>query len=34
VMDEAIMASLRDLGVDMAQGYSLHQPERVMFQRD
>ncbi|SEI37902.1 bifunctional diguanylate cyclase/phosphodiesterase [Frateuria terrea] len=34
VTDEAIMASLRELGVDMAQGYSLHQPERVMFQRD
>jgi len=34
VTDEAIMASLGELGVDMAQGYSLHQPERVMFQRD
>jgi diguanylate cyclase (GGDEF)-like protein/PAS domain S-box-containing protein len=34
VTDEAVMASLRDLGVDMAQGFSLHQPERVMFQRD
>lgn len=34
VMDEAIMGSLRELGVDMAQGYALHQPERVMWQRD
>jgi EAL domain-containing protein (putative c-di-GMP-specific phosphodiesterase class I) len=34
VMDDAIMVSLRELGVDMAQGYALHQPERVMWQRD
>ncbi|WP_237561495.1 bifunctional diguanylate cyclase/phosphodiesterase [Frateuria defendens] len=34
VTSEAIMQALIDLGVDLAQGYALHVPEVVPFQRD
>ena len=33
VDDLATLDVLRELGVDSAQGYALHRPERVMFQR-
>jgi hypothetical protein len=29
-----VMQALRELGVDLAQGFSLHMPELVPFQRD
>jgi diguanylate cyclase (GGDEF)-like protein/PAS domain S-box-containing protein len=34
VTSEAVMQALRELGVDLAQGFSLHMPELVPFQRD
>ena len=34
VASERVMQALRELGVDLAQGFSLHHPERVPFQRD
>lgn len=34
VDDENCLAVLRDLGVDYAQGFALHRPERVLFQRE
>lgn len=34
VDSEATVAVLRELGVDYAQGFALHRPERVLFQRD
>ena len=34
VADEHILAVLRELGVDYGQGFALHRPERVVFQRD
>ncbi|WP_404635657.1 bifunctional diguanylate cyclase/phosphodiesterase [Dyella ginsengisoli] len=33
VTSEAVMQALRELGVDLAQGFSLHMPELVPFQR-
>ncbi len=33
VASEASAATLRDLGVDYGQGFALHRPERVLFQR-
>jgi len=33
VTGEPVMQALRELGVDLAQGFSLHQPELVPFQR-
>lgn len=33
VTSEAVMQALRKLGVDLAQGFSLHMPELVPFQR-
>ncbi|MCP1373090.1 bifunctional diguanylate cyclase/phosphodiesterase [Dyella lutea] len=34
VTSDAVMQALRELGVDLAQGFSLHRPEPVPFQRD
>jgi len=34
VTGEDVMQALRELGVDLAQGFSLHRPEPVPFQRD
>ncbi len=34
VTSDAVMQALRALGVDLAQGFSLHRPEPVPFQRD
>lgn len=34
VDEEGVLSVLRELGVDYAQGFLLHRPERVMFQRD
>lgn len=34
VASDEIMQALREIGVDMAQGFALHQPELVPFQRD
>ncbi len=34
VANEPTLQALRELGVDLAQGFSLHLPERVPFQRD
>jgi diguanylate cyclase (GGDEF)-like protein len=34
VEEESVLSVLRELGVDYAQGFLLHRPERVMFQRD
>ncbi len=34
VATEAIVDLLRGLGVDYGQGFALHRPERVLFQRD
>ncbi|HEU4670443.1 MAG TPA: EAL domain-containing protein [Dyella sp.] len=34
VTSDAVMQGLRELGVDLAQGFSLHRPEPVPFQRD
>ena len=33
VANEACAATLRDLGVDYGQGFALHRPERVLYQR-
>jgi EAL domain-containing protein (putative c-di-GMP-specific phosphodiesterase class I) len=33
VADEATVATLREIGVDYAQGFALHRPEPVAFQR-
>lgn len=33
VADDHILAVLRELGVDYGQGFALHRPERVLFQR-
>ena len=34
VEEESVLSVLRELGVDYAQGFLLHRPERVVFQRD
>jgi EAL domain-containing protein (putative c-di-GMP-specific phosphodiesterase class I) len=34
VEDVAMLELLRRLGVDYAQGFGLHRPERVSYQRD
>jgi EAL domain-containing protein (putative c-di-GMP-specific phosphodiesterase class I) len=34
VTSEEIMQALRELGVDLAQGFALHEPELVPFQRE
>jgi diguanylate cyclase (GGDEF)-like protein len=34
VASEACAQTLRELGVDYGQGFALHRPERVLFQRD
>jgi diguanylate cyclase (GGDEF)-like protein/PAS domain S-box-containing protein len=34
VTSDVVMQALRELGVDLAQGFSLHVPELVPFQRD
>ncbi len=34
VDDLGALDLLRELGVDSAQGFALHRPERVLFQRD
>ncbi|MGN6235267.1 MAG: bifunctional diguanylate cyclase/phosphodiesterase [Dyella sp.] len=34
VTSEPVMQALRELGVDLAQGFSLHMPELVPFQRE
>ncbi len=34
VDDENVLSVLRELGVDYAQGFLLHRPERVLFQRE
>ncbi|MGV8961715.1 MAG: bifunctional diguanylate cyclase/phosphodiesterase [Stenotrophomonas sp.] len=34
VDDENVLEVLRELGVDYAQGFLLHRPERVLFQRE
>ncbi|MGA0588382.1 bifunctional diguanylate cyclase/phosphodiesterase [Dyella sp. KRB-257] len=34
VSSGAVMQALREMGVDLAQGFYLHMPERVPFQRD
>lgn len=33
VSNESMLPRLSEIGVDLAQGYALHQPERVVFQR-
>jgi diguanylate cyclase (GGDEF)-like protein len=33
VSSEAMLGILRDMGIDYAQGFALHRPERVLFQR-
>ncbi|MGJ4729011.1 bifunctional diguanylate cyclase/phosphodiesterase [Luteimonas sp. SDU101] len=34
VEEESVLSVLREIGVDYAQGFLLHRPERVVFQRD
>ena len=34
VEEESVLSVLRELGVDYAQGFLLHRPERVVFQRE
>jgi EAL domain-containing protein (putative c-di-GMP-specific phosphodiesterase class I) len=34
VASEACAQTLRELGVDYGQGFALHRPERVLFQRE
>jgi EAL domain-containing protein (putative c-di-GMP-specific phosphodiesterase class I) len=29
-----MLGILRDMGIDYAQGFALHRPERVLFQRN
>ena len=33
VPDQETVAALREIGVDYAQGFSLHHPEPALFQR-
>jgi EAL domain-containing protein (putative c-di-GMP-specific phosphodiesterase class I) len=34
VSSQAMLGILRDMGIDYAQGFALHRPERVLFQRN
>src|SRR3546814_10130571 len=34
VASACVVELLRELGVDYGQGYALHRPERVLYQRD